>query len=149
MVQDTRLSTVEIEGSNPSFPTKAVFGNLPTALQLDEAVNLENRSNFYPYFMPYKDTHKQRRYHRQRHADKQEAIRLDKKWKGCAVCGLRDVVVLEYHHIDPVQKCFSPGRGRGRPSHKALQDEIDKCVVLCANDHLRVEAGIIVLGDIA
>ena len=43
MVQDTRLSTVEIEGSNPSFPTKAVGGNLPTANPAGASVNLENR----------------------------------------------------------------------------------------------------------
>lgn len=59
----------------------------------------------------------------------------------CVSCGESDPVVLEFDHRDPTKKEFnissSPSR---RVSLKKLQEEIDKCDVLCANCHRRKTA---------
>ncbi len=52
----------------------------------------------------------------------------------CAKCGENRTYVLEYHHKDPSQKDFTIGAAK-KGSLALIQDEIDKCVVLCANCH--------------
>ena len=66
--------------------------------------------------------------------------------RGCERCGERDPIVLQIHHPDPAQK--HPGLKRGRKrnlwadlSFATIESEIAKCVVLCANCHLREERG--------
>lgn len=49
-------------------------------------------------------------------------------------CGESDPALLEFHHIDPSQKRFSIGAGRGY-SLKTVKVEVEKCVVLCADCH--------------
>lgn len=58
-----------------------------------------------------------------------------KKSLSCEVCGETHYACLEFHHIDPPEKKFTIGRLIRRPSLKALQAEIAKCRVLCANCH--------------
>jgi transposase len=65
---------------------------------------------------------------------------------GCRVCGYnRSVAALEFHHLAPAEKSFSLShRGVARSLDKA-RSEARKCVLLCANCHAEVEAGIITL----
>ena len=61
----------------------------------------------------------------------------------CAVCGYkRTVVNLHFHHVDPTQKSFSVNMGRGK-SIEAFRNEAAKCVLVCANCHGEIEAGIV------
>ncbi len=57
----------------------------------------------------------------------------------CTNCGESDPVVLEFHHLygkdKAISKMVADGWSIGR-----IQQEIDKCVVLCANCHRRVTA---------
>lgn len=57
----------------------------------------------------------------------------------CEVCGETDPVVLEFHHRDPKAKEFTVTRAITL-SWKRLLAEIQKCRVLCANDHRREHA---------
>lgn len=61
----------------------------------------------------------------------------------CAVCGYeRCVAALQFHHVDPATKRFGlGGRGLAR-SIETLREEAAKCVLLCANCHAEVEAGL-------
>jgi transposase len=63
----------------------------------------------------------------------------------CSVCGYRRcVAALEFHHLDRATKRFSLShRGVARSIEKA-RVEAKKCVLLCANCHAEVEAGIVV-----
>src|SRR5215211_1109500 len=63
---------------------------------------------------------------------------------GCLLCGTRDEIVLQWHHVNPALKRFNVTSGLSK-SERELRQEIDKCVILCANDHRRVEAGVSVL----
>lgn len=78
---------------------------------------------------------------------------------GCVVCGVTDTEVLQFHHIEPLlgggnQSKTTRREARyervGTKKHKmspaAFQTKVlDKCLVLCANDHLRVHAGTITI----
>ncbi len=61
----------------------------------------------------------------------------------CAVCGYdRCILNLHFHHVDPSQKSFGMSLASGR-ALAAYQEEARKCVLLCANCHGEVEAGLI------
>jgi hypothetical protein len=62
----------------------------------------------------------------------------------CAGCGYsRCMAALEFHHLVPGEKSFSLShRGVARSIEKA-RAEASKCVLLCANCHAEVEAGMI------
>lgn len=60
----------------------------------------------------------------------------------CARCGYDKCdAALEFHHLDPSQKDFS-FRTRKKMTWEGLVVELDKCVLLCANCHREVHAGI-------
>jgi transposase-like protein len=61
----------------------------------------------------------------------------------CALCGYdRYAGALQFHHLDPATKAFGlASRGLARSLAKARL-EVAKCVLLCANCHAEVEAGI-------
>jgi predicted HNH restriction endonuclease len=54
---------------------------------------------------------------------------------GCQICGISDIRVLTFHHIDPKDKKFGIGNKLTSPIEQ-LKTEADKCKVLCANCHL-------------
>lgn len=66
---------------------------------------------------------------------------------GCAICGYNKCFrALQFHHIDPSTKSF--GIGKTSRSLKQLREEATKCVLLCANCHIEVEAGITLLHSV-
>jgi 5-methylcytosine-specific restriction endonuclease McrA len=61
----------------------------------------------------------------------------------CAVCGYdRCVVNLHFHHVIPAEKSFGVTVARGK-SLAAYRAEARKCVLVCANCHGEIEAGLI------
>lgn len=61
----------------------------------------------------------------------------------CRLCGYdRTPAALHFHHIDPAQKSFGLAlRGVAR-SLERCRAEARKCILLCANCHAEVEAGL-------
>jgi predicted nucleic acid binding AN1-type Zn finger protein len=58
----------------------------------------------------------------------------------CVICGYnRCVEAMEFHHTDEQTKSFSISTRM--TSFKAIKDELDKTVLLCANCHREVHAG--------
>lgn len=56
--------------------------------------------------------------------------------KSCVRCGIDDIRVLEFDHINPATKSFSIARGIASGlSWDRLTVEIAKCQILCANCH--------------
>ena len=54
----------------------------------------------------------------------------------CAKCGEKRSYLLDFHHLDPTQKDSTVARLTSSSSSKQrIQEEIDKCIVLCANCH--------------
>jgi hypothetical protein len=61
----------------------------------------------------------------------------------CAICGYeRCQLNLHFHHVDPSAKSFSMNMGVGK-SLAAFREEAKKCVLVCANCHGEIEAGLI------
>jgi len=70
-------------------------------------------------------------------------ILLEEAGGRCVLCGYDNYPgALQFHHIDRDQKTFGLStRGVARALHLA-REEAEKCVVLCANCHAEVEAGV-------
>jgi Homeodomain-like domain len=61
----------------------------------------------------------------------------------CRLCGYdRCVAALQFHHLDPAEKRFALGGEGFTRSIDAARAEASKCVLLCANCHAEVEAGV-------
>jgi transposase-like protein len=64
----------------------------------------------------------------------------------CCVCGYdRSVRALSFHHLDPSEKRMALAARGLVLSLDTMRAEAQKCVLLCANCHAEVEAGIISL----
>jgi formate-dependent nitrite reductase cytochrome c552 subunit len=71
------------------------------------------------------------------------AILLAEAGGACVVCGYaRCSSNLHFHHVDPEQKSFNMTMARGK-SETAYRAEARKCVLVCANCHGEIEAGVI------
>ena len=63
----------------------------------------------------------------------------------CVACGYdRCTATLHFHHVDPSAKSFAMSMASGK-SLAAYREEAAKCVLLCANCHGEIEAGILEL----
>jgi hypothetical protein len=78
-----------------------------------------------------------------RRKQKLKRILVDEAGGCCAVCGYdRCIINLTFHHVDPSQKLFAMSMAVGR-SIAAFREEGKKCVLVCANCHGEIEAGLI------
>jgi hypothetical protein len=77
-----------------------------------------------------------------RRLQKVKRILVEEAGGCCAVCGYdRTVFNLHFHHVDRKTKSFPISVAMGR-SLGAYRDEAKKCVLVCANCHGEIEAGI-------
>jgi len=55
----------------------------------------------------------------------------------CCGCGADNLIVLQFHHRDPEMKQYALNKKFRRMAMKLedVQQELDKCVLLCANCH--------------
>ena len=61
----------------------------------------------------------------------------------CVMCGYdRCLSALQFHHVDPAQKRFGLAARGIALSLARAREEARKCVLLCANCHAEVEAGV-------
>lgn len=67
---------------------------------------------------------------------------IEYKGEKCEICGYNKCVeALEFHHLNPNEKDFNISGGT--KSFKNLKPEIDKCILVCANCHREIHAGLI------
>lgn len=79
----------------------------------------------------------------ERRADRKQLI-IEAKSAGCSFCSEAETVCLDFHHVDDTQKDYGVS-AMLTFSRERILEEIAKCVVLCANCHRKVHAGIIKL----
>lgn len=66
----------------------------------------------------------------------------------CLFCGEDRPQCLDFHHRDPSTKRYTIAAMRvGRYATPALMAEVAKCVILCANCHRLVHAGLLTLPE--
>jgi len=88
---------------------------------------------------------KQSHYQEVAKSRRQKNVDLMREWKedrGCKACGESFGPCLELHHLDPNKKEGDPSSFTYASFEKFL-NEAEKCVVLCANCHRKVHAGLI------
>jgi 5-methylcytosine-specific restriction endonuclease McrA len=74
---------------------------------------------------------------------KVKTMSIEYKGGKCLLCGYnRFQGALELHHIDSEKKEFGIGDKGYTRSWEKVRAELDKCVLLCANCHREVGAGI-------
>jgi cytochrome c553 len=70
-------------------------------------------------------------------------ILVDEAGGCCAICGYdRCIINLHFHHVDPSKKSFAMTVAKGK-SIATFRKEAKKCVLVCANCHGEIEAGLI------
>lgn len=82
----------------------------------------------------YYEEHREdlKKYYKQRTSEKRKFI--DSLKTPCVKCGEDRLYLIEFHHIDPSEKCFTIS-DRARNKSDMLKAEINKCVCLCRNCH--------------
>ena len=64
----------------------------------------------------------------------------------CAICGYSKCLqALEFHHVKNSKKDFGISAKGYTRSWKNVKEELDKCVLLCANCHREVHEGLAAL----
>ena len=67
------------------------------------------------------------------------------QYKGgeCQICGYKICAqALEFHHLNPKKKDFGISMAGTTRAWTKIQTELDKCLILCANCHREIHAGI-------
>ena len=64
------------------------------------------------------------------------------KYNGCSLCNEKEICCLHAHHLNPNEKEYNIARMQFH-SVKTLMIELNKCMCVCANCHLKIHAGLI------
>ncbi|MGL5692344.1 MAG: hypothetical protein ACRDD8_16255 [Bacteroidales bacterium] len=73
-----------------------------------------------------------------------EFVRDYKVSNGCSICGeKRHHTCLEFHHVNAEEKDEQFDNNSTKWSKARWEDEIKKCVILCATCHRLVHAGVL------
>ena len=110
----------------------------------------EQKDKLVMYRKEYNSTPEQKDKAKARYAREREArLRINQERKQqivdylggvCTRCGeMPHLSAMEAHHTDPTTKSFTPSRIRSG-SWEKQRDELDKCILLCANCHRIVHA---------
>ncbi len=80
----------------------------------------------------------------QKRRDKLKKILIEYKGGKCEICNYdKCISALEFHHINSKEKEFGIGeKGYTRSLDKNKQ-EVDKCILVCANCHREIHEGLI------
>jgi transposase-like protein len=75
---------------------------------------------------------------------KVKRILVEEAGGACILCGFAecDAALQFLHHVDPTTKSFALSRQGVTRSLARAREEAEKCVLLCANCHAKVEAGL-------
>src|SRR2546423_3006776 len=71
-------------------------------------------------------------------------ILVEEAGGACIICGYaRDVRALHFHHLEPSRKRHEINARGAAIALSRLRAEASKCILLCANCHAEVEAGLV------
>lgn len=78
------------------------------------------------------------------HRNKTKLKLVEYKGGKCQICGYnRCLQALDFHHLDPSKKEFRISQSNVYKDLTKLKLEADKCILVCANCHREIHAGII------
>ena len=81
-----------------------------------------------------------------RKLENKERLTSIKESVPCSCCGdYHPACCMDHHHLDPSVKEKQVSAMIAANSWKKIQEEIDKCVLVCSNCHRKIHAGLITL----
>jgi len=83
---------------------------------------------------------KHKLYKRKQRVERVKLCRDIKREAGCKYCNESEPVALDFHHVEDKIECVSR---LIHSSESKLLAEIAKCIVICANCHRKLHAGLI------
>ena len=107
--------------------------------------------------MPYKDKEKQKEFQRKWARNKGPNSWLSKKIEllhaakdiPCQSCGeIHPPCCMDLHHVDPTDKKYEISFLKKNGSIQLLEEELKKCVCLCALCHRKLHAGLLELNPL-
>lgn len=79
----------------------------------------------------------------QRRREKVKKLAIEYKGGKCQCCGYHACdSALEFHHLSPDKKDFGIGQKGYTRSWEKIKQELDKCILVCANCHREIHSGI-------
>lgn len=71
---------------------------------------------------------------------------IEYKRNKCCICGYNKCKsALEFHHLDPKQKDFGISAKGYTRSWEKIKEELDKCIMVCANCHREIHDGLVII----
>lgn len=68
---------------------------------------------------------------------------VEYKGNKCQLCGYnRCIEAMEFHHLDFSEKEFGISQKGYTRSWEIVKEELEKCIILCANCHREVHSGL-------
>lgn len=64
------------------------------------------------------------------------------KFTGCSICDEKEICCLDYHHLRDKENAIAVMVASGVSWSKILE-EISKCILVCANCHRKIHAGLL------
>lgn len=106
-----------------------------------ECQKVQNRDSYHKHKEETRDAFQRRRKLHRKNVREYAASLKD---GGCIICGEKEISCLDFHHKDPTQKeqCIADMFHTG--NRKNIEEEIKKCVILCANCHRKHHAGVLI-----
>ena len=84
----------------------------------------------------------------QRRREKTKELLVEYKGGKCEICGYdKCISALEFHHIASGEKEFGIGQKGYTRSFEKNKEEVDKCILVCANCHREIHEGLIDLDE--
>lgn len=96
-----------------------------------------------------RDPEARRKYEREWAAKRRDRIKqLKNDMKtSCIVCGETEKCCLDFHHTRDKDFKIGDGSNVGSKTEQAFMEEIQKCIILCANCHRKLHADVIKLPE--
>lgn len=86
----------------------------------------------------------------QRRRDKIKEMAIKYKGGKCQICGYDKCKgALEFHHLDPEEKDFGISSKGYTRAWDTVKQELDKCIMVCANCHREIHSGLLQPGYVA
>lgn len=79
----------------------------------------------------------------QKRRERIKELLVEHKGGKCEICGYdKCISALEFHHLNPDEKDFGIGAKGYTRSVEKNKEEVNKCILVCANCHREIHAGI-------
>lgn len=76
---------------------------------------------------------------------RKKLILVEYKGGKCQICGYnKSLEALQFHHLNPEEKDFALSQKNIKSIEKSKK-EADKCILVCANCHAEIHAGIVII----